>query len=266
MNGVSPAGADQDGHDAVLQANGLALGYGRRVILNDVTLAIRPGEFWFLLGPNGEGKTTFVRTVLGFIRPLAGQLWRHPDLTDCTRVGFVPQRCDLNPTLPTTLREFVRLGLVGLRTPRQDRAERLTWALARTGLGGLAEKNYWSLSGGQRQRALIARALVRRPRVLVLDEPTNGLDLEAEDTALRCLADLNRQERHTVLFVTHNIALAARYATHVACFHAGRVVSGPCQTVLQREILSRIYGVGVEIAADPSGAVAVRVSPRKAPS
>ena len=266
MNGVSPAGADQDGHDAVLQANGLALGYGRRVILNDVTLAIRPGEFWFLLGPNGEGKTTFVRTVLGFIRPLAGQLWRHPDLTDCTRVGFVPQRCDLNPTLPTTLREFVRLGLVGLRTPRQDRAERLTWALARTGLGGLAEKNYWSLSGGQRQRALIARALVRRPRVLVLDEPTNGLDLEAEDTALRCLAELNRQERHTVLFVTHNITLAARYATHVAIFHAGSVVSGPCQTVLQREILSRIYGVGVEIAADPSGAVAVRVSPRKAPS
>jgi ABC-type Mn2+/Zn2+ transport system ATPase subunit len=178
----------------------------------------------------------------------------------------VPQRCDLNPTLPTTLREFVRLGLVGLRTPRRDRAERLTWALTRTGLGGLAEKNYWSLSGGQRQRALIARALVRRPRVLVLDEPTNGLDLEAEDTALRCLAELNRQERHTVLFVTHNIALAARYATHVACFHAGRVVSGPCQTVLQREILSRIYGVGVEIAADPSGAVAVRVSPRKAPS
>ena len=74
--------------------------------------------------------------------------------------------------------------------------------------------------------ALIARALVRRPRVLVLDEPTNGLDLEAEDTALRFLAELNRQEQHTVLFVTHNIALAARYATHVAFFHAGSVVSG----------------------------------------
>jgi ABC-type Mn2+/Zn2+ transport system ATPase subunit len=266
MNDVSLAGASRDGHNALLKTNGLALGYGRRVVLNDVTLAIRPGEFWFLLGPNGEGKTTFLRTMLGLIRPLAGELWLHPDLKDRTHVGFVPQRCDLNPTLPTTLREFVRLGLVGMRTPREARAERLTWALTRTGLGGLAEKDYWSLSGGQRQRALIARALVRQPRVLVLDEPTNGLDLEAEDTALRFLAELNRQEQHTVLFVTHNIALAARYATHVAFFHAGSVVSGACQAVMQRETLERIYGVAVEIAADPSGTVAVRVSPRNVSS
>jgi ABC-type Mn2+/Zn2+ transport system ATPase subunit len=263
MNGVSQAGKPLDPDDAMLKAHGLAVGYGRRVILSDVTLAIRPGEFWFLLGPNGEGKTTFLRTVLGLIRPLAGQLWLHPDLQDRTHIGFVPQRCDLNPTLPTTLREFVRFGLVGMRTPRENRAERLTWALARTGLGGFAEKDYWSLSGGQRQRALIARALVRQPRVLVLDEPTNGLDLEAEDTALRFLAELNRHEQHTVLFVTHNIALAARYATHVAFFHAGNVVSGPRQAVLQRETLARIYGVAVEIAADPSGTVAVRVSSRE---
>ena len=266
MNGRAPAGASLDGGNAILETHGLALGYGRRVILNGVTLAIRPGEFWFLLGPNGEGKTTFVRTVLGLMRPLAGQLWRHPDLEDRTHVGFVPQRCDLNPTLPTTLREFVRLGLVGMRTPRADRAERLIWALARTGLGGLAEQDYWSLSGGQRQRALIARALVRQPRVLVLDEPTNGLDLEAEDTALRFLAALNRQEQHTVLFVTHNIALAARYATHVALFHAGSVVAGPSQAVLRRETLARIYGVAVEMTTDPSGTVAVRVSPRDASS
>jgi ABC-type Mn2+/Zn2+ transport system ATPase subunit len=266
MNGASQAGKPLDPDDAMLKAHGLAVGYGRRVILSEVTLAIRPGEFWFLLGPNGEGKTTFLRTVLGLIHPLAGQLWRHPDLQDCTHVGFVPQRCDLNPTLPTTLREFVRLGLVGMRTPRENRAERLTWALTRTGLGGFAEQDYWSLSGGQRQRALIARALVRQPRVLVLDEPTNGLDLEAEDTALRFLAELNRQEQHTVLFVTHNIALAARYATHVAFFHDGSVVSGACQAIMQRETLERIYGVAVEIAADASGTVAVRVSPRNVSS
>jgi iron complex transport system ATP-binding protein len=108
--------------------------------------------------------------------------------------------------------------------------------------------------------------LVRRPRVLVLDEPTNGLDLEAEDTALRFLAELNRQEQHTVLFVTHNLALAARYASHVAFFHAGHIVAGPCQAVLQREILAQIYGVAVEIAADPLGTVAVRVSPLEASS
>jgi ABC-type Mn2+/Zn2+ transport system ATPase subunit len=248
-------------HDVVLKTGRLSLGYGRRVVLEDVNVEIRPGEFWFLLGPNGEGKTTFLRAVLGFIPSLAGELWLHPDLEDRARVGFVPQRCDINPTLPTTLREFVLLGLVGIRADSADREERFAWALDKMGLRGLQEKDYWSLSGGQRQRALIARALVRRPSVLILDEPTNGLDLEAEDAALRFLADINRKEGQTLLFVTHNVTIAARYATHVALFHAGKVLSGPRQALLQRDTLSQVYGVGVEVAADPSGSVAVRVCP-----
>jgi ABC-type Mn2+/Zn2+ transport system ATPase subunit len=252
-----------DPREAVLKTEGLSLGYGRRMILGDVNIEIRPGEFWFLLGPNGEGKTTFLRTILGLIRPLSGRLSLHPDLEDRGRVGFVPQRCDINPTLPTTLREFVLLGLVGIQVAGEERHERLTWALGKMGLRGLEERDYRALSGGQRQRALIARALVRRPNVLILDEPTNGLDLEAEDIALRFLADLNRKERETLLFVTHNIALAARYATHVALFHGGKVVSGLRQELLQRHILAQVYGVGVEIASDASGTVAVRVSPRE---
>jgi ABC-type Mn2+/Zn2+ transport system ATPase subunit len=252
-----------DSRDAVLTTSGLTLGYGRRIVLEDVHVEIRPGEFWFLLGPNGEGKTTFLRTVLGLIRPLAGQFWLHPDLQDRTQVGFVPQRCDINPTLPTTLREFVLLGLVGIQVNKRDRDGRLAWALERMGLTGLGGRDYWSLSGGQRQRALIARALVRRPRVLVLDEPTNGLDLQAEDTALRFLADLNRKEQETVLFVTHNIVIAARYATHVALFHAGKVMAGPRRELLQRDTLEQVYGVGVEITADSLGAVAVRVCPQE---
>jgi iron complex transport system ATP-binding protein len=105
--------------------------------------------------------------------------------------------------------------------------------------------------------------LVRRPSVLVLYEPTNGLDLEAEDATLRFLADLNRRERETLLFVTHNITIAARYATHVALFHAGKVVSGPRQELLQGSALAQVYGVKVEITAGPSGAVALRVCPQE---
>jgi ABC-type Mn2+/Zn2+ transport system ATPase subunit len=248
-------------HEVIVRTAGVRLGYGRRVVLTQVDFQMRPGEFWFFLGPNGEGKTTLLRAILGMVRPQAGQLWIHPELGQRERIGFVPQRCDINPTLPTTVREFVLLGLVGIYTDRREAAVRLGWALERVGLGGLEGKDYWSLSGGQRQRALVARALVRRPSVLILDEPTNGLDLAAEDAVLRFLAGLNRKEQQTLLFVTHNLAIAARYATHIALFHAGEVMSGPRQDVLNRQTLERIYGVAVEISSNPPGASVVTVCP-----
>ena len=246
-------------HEVIVKTAGLCLGYGHRVVLAQVDWQMRPGEFWFFIGPNGEGKTTLLRAILGMVRPQAGQLWVHPELGQRQRIGFVPQRCDINPTLPTTVREFVLLGLVGIHTDRREAAVRLGWALERVGLDGLEGKDYWSLSGGQRQRALVARALVRRPSVLILDEPTNGLDVAAEDAVLRLLAALNREEKHTLLFVTHNLAIAARYATHIALFHAGEVVSGPRQEVLNRQTLERIYGVAVEISSNQSGTPVVTV-------
>jgi ABC-type Mn2+/Zn2+ transport system ATPase subunit len=248
-------------HEIIVKATGLRLGYGQRVVLARVDFQMRVGEFWFFLGPNGEGKTTLLRAILGMIRPQAGQLWVHPELCQRERIGFVPQRCDINPTLPTTVREFVLLGLVGIDTDRREAAVRLGWVLGRVGLGKLEGKDYWSLSGGQRQRALVARALVRRPSVLILDEPTNGLDLAAEEVVLRFLGDLSRQDHQTILFVTHNLAIAARYATHIALFHAGEVMSGPRQDVLNRHILERIYGVAIEISYAPSGTPTVTVCP-----
>jgi ABC-type Mn2+/Zn2+ transport system ATPase subunit len=250
-------------HEIIVKASELRLGYGQRVVLAHVDFLMRVGEFWFFLGPNGEGKTTLLRAILGMISPQAGQLWVHPELGRRERLGFVPQRCDINPTLPTTVREFVLLGLVGIRIDRHEAAERLGWALKKVGLGGLEGKNYWSLSGGQRQRALVARALVRRPSILILDEPTNGLDVVTEDAVLRLLAELNHKEQQTLLFVTHNLAIAARYATHIALFRAGEVVSGRRQEVLDRQTLERVYDVAVEISSDPSGAPVVTVFPPK---
>lgn len=247
--------------DIVLKTTGLSVGYARRTVLEGVTIECRKGERWFFIGPNGSGKTTLIRTILGILRPQTGGLWLHPDLARREGIGFVPQRCDLNPALPTTVREFVVLGLVGIRLSKKEEASRLEWALRRVGLAGMAGRDYWSLSGGQRQRTLVARALVRRPNLLILDEPTNGLDLATEDSFLRFLADLNREEHLTLLFVTHDIAIAARYATHLALFHSGSVESGPCEKVLDGTALERAYDVEVEVTRDPSGAVAVSVRP-----
>ncbi|NJD67376.1 MAG: metal ABC transporter ATP-binding protein [Candidatus Methylomirabilota bacterium] len=247
--------------DVVLKATGLTVGYARRTVLDRVTVECRKGEFWFFIGPNGSGKTTLIRAILGIVRPWDGQLWLHPNLARREGIGFVPQRCDLNPALPTTVREFVILGLVGIRLSKTEETERLQWTLDKVDLGGMAGRDYWSLSGGQRQRALVARALIRRPDLLILDEPTNGLDLSTEDAFLRLLADLNRTEHLTLVFVTHEIAIAARYATHLAFFRSGGVESGPREQLLTRAVLERVYGVDVEVTRDPSGAVAVRVCP-----
>ena len=181
-----------DKSEIVLQTQAVSLGYGRKTVLRDVDLTIGAGEFWCFLGQNGVGKTTLLRALLGLLQPQAGQLRFHPELGRRERMGFVPQRCDLNPTLPITVREFTLLGLVGIRASRTQQGQRLAWALEKTSLSGMADKAYWSLSGGQRQRVLVARALVRRPALLILDEPTNNLDLAMEDAFLQTLSAATR--------------------------------------------------------------------------
>jgi ABC-type Mn2+/Zn2+ transport system ATPase subunit len=236
-----------DNADLVLRTRAVSLGYGQHTVLRDVNLEVRAGEFWFFLGPNGSGKTTLLRALLGLIQPQHGQLWLHPELGRRERMGFVPQRCDLNPTLPITVCEFAELGLVGIRISRSQQNERLTWALEKMGLRGMADKDYWSLSGGQRQRVLAARALVRRPAVLVLDEPTNNLDLTMEDTFLQILAALHQEEHNTFLFVTHNLSIATRYATHVGLVAAGTIICGPRDQVLTPRNLEQVYGIDIHV-------------------
>lgn len=227
----------------IFRASDVSLGYGERTILRGINLEVHQGEFWFFLGQNGGGKTTLMKAVLGLIAPQSGTLWLHPVSASREQIGFVPQRCELNPTLPTTVKEFVLLGLVGISVDRREREIRLTWALEKMGLSGQEERNYWSLSGGQRQRALVARALVRRPTLLVLDEPTNNLDLPTEDALLQLLVALNKEEQLTLLFVTHNVGIAARYATHVALLHAGNLLAGPRSNLLTATNLAHIYGI-----------------------
>ena len=239
--------------EALVRARDLSLGYADRTIVRGVNLEIRRGEFWCLLGSNGSGKTTFLRAVLGILRPLSGELWLHEEIARHARAGFVPQRCELNPALPTTVREFVRLGLVGTDTPRAERRRRLHEALDRVDLGALVAADFWSLSGGQRQRALVARALIRRPAILLLDEPMNHLDGHSEASLLRDLVALHRDAGLTLLFVTHDVALAEQHATHVAFFRDEIVVAGP------REQMN--LGAGVPGAAPGTGGAPGAIAP-----
>ncbi len=226
----------------LIRIDGLFIAYGNAAILSEVNLKIHAGDFWFLLGPNGSGKSSMLNAILGLLPNIKGQVWRDPALAGADQIGFVPQRCDFNPSLPTTVREFVRLGLCGIRETRAGEAERITWSLAQVDLAGMERRDYWSLSGGQRQRALVARALARRPSLLVLDEPTGGMDLIVEARLMEHLAELNRDEQLTVVCVSHDLGIAEKYGTHVCLVANGGVSSGTTAKMLQSHVLAVAFG------------------------
>lgn len=239
------ASQGRGGEPPAVEVRGLAAGYGREVVFRDAAFDVRSGEFWFLVGPNGSGKTTFLKCVLGTLAPRSGSVRVREDIRSGMKIGFVPQRCALKPTLPLTVADFVRLGLVGTGIRGRRARENVAWALGEVGLLEKKSSDYWSLSGGQRQRALVARGLVRRPELLVLDEPTSGLDLPAESAFLGLVSRLHDERGLTVIFVTHAVGLAARYGTHVAVFGGGAVRAGPRAEVLTAANLEEAYGVPI---------------------
>ncbi|MCP5518781.1 MAG: ABC transporter ATP-binding protein [Verrucomicrobiales bacterium] len=247
------AGAPPSELQPVVVAEQATLAYGRNVVLRDVNLRIDPGDFWCFLGPNGEGKTTLIRAILGALRPRRGRLVLRRDFARRTRVGFVPQECDLNPAAPTTVREFIRSGAVGAGLNHRTATLRLQRLLALVGLEPQAARSLWELSGGQRQRAMVARALIRDPLLLVVDEPTAGLDLASAGTVLDIIQALNREHRITIIFVTHDLRIAGRRASHAALFRNGRVQAGPVHEVLQPTHLTETFGLPVTVRIESDG-------------
>jgi ABC-type Mn2+/Zn2+ transport system ATPase subunit len=241
----------------VLVENG-GFAYGRNSILESVEMKIKDGEFWCFIGPNGEGKTTFIKALLGALRPKRGLIRLRADFARRTRIGFVPQSCDLNPSVPTTIESFVKQGTAGLNVERTKLNHRVRRALEVMGIQFIRERSIWRVSGGQRQRAMVARALVRDPLMMIVDEPTAGLDLAASSGLLKTITELNQKHKITVIFVTHDLQLAGRYASHVAIFKNKRVINGPIGEILTGKNLEKAFGVPTEVKQTSSGEYTVR--------
>jgi len=225
----------------------VTLGYGRKVVLRDVTMEIGAGEFWGFVGPNGSGKTTLVRALLGLVKPKRGQiLWGKQ-----VRIGYVPQREALDDLLPLTALDIVLLGRIrkGGFLHRFSRADldKVVETMEQVGIADLASLPFRELSGGQKQRVLIARALVTEPELLLLDEPTNGLDLPTEHAIMELLRRIHGERNVTIVFVTHLLSLAANAATHLALFHDGRVVVGEIDELLSEQKLSATYQTPIAV-------------------
>jgi zinc transport system ATP-binding protein len=212
--------------EPLVTARHITTGYGRQRLTEDLSLEIRARERWFFLGANGSGKTTLLRTLLGLVSPLSGEIHYRGGRLDRARIGFVPQRVETSPSLPTTVGEFVRLGLVGARRGIVPPRDRIRLALTTVALADRETQSLWTLSGGQRQRASLARALVREPDLLLLDEPTAGLDVDSEDALLRLLVELNVTRGLTLVVVTHDATVAFELASHVVVFSSRSAITG----------------------------------------
>ncbi len=232
----------------VLALRDVSLGYDGRAVLQHLTFEVEEGEFLALLGPNGAGKSTLLRGILGLVPALAGRI-EHGFDRKASPPGYVPQRDALDPIFPLTASEVVLMGTyarLGPLHPIGRGQHRIAaTALEQVGLTAIADAPFWSLSGGQKQRVLIARALAAEPRVLLLDEPTAGVDPGAAAAIMEVISRLNREHGMTVVLVTHQLRQARPLVRSVIWVEDGTARKGPTATMLSAERIAEVFGAGV---------------------
>jgi zinc transport system ATP-binding protein len=212
-----------------------------RPAVEDVSFTLEQGQIAILIGPNGSGKSTVLRAILGLI-PCRGEIrvFGRPVPAAYREIGYVPQRLGFDQTLPLTTREAIRMPLGPARDPATDATVRHFVEVL--GIGSFLDKPLGALSGGQLKRALIARAMVTTPRLLLLDEPEAGVDVGGEQTLYELLDQLVTHHALTALICSHELDLVYRYAHQVLCLNRRLQCTGPPSEVLTAEALAQLYG------------------------
>ena len=246
---------------ARLRGDQLTLAYGKKIIAEQLNVAIPDGHFTAIIGPNGCGKSTLLRTLSRLMTPSHGHVWldgehiqHYPSKEVARRIGLLAQ----NATTPgdITVQELVARG----RYPhqplftrwRQEDDDAVTRAMQATGITELAQQSVDTLSGGQRQRAWIAMVLAQETAIMLLDEPTTWLDISHQIDLLELLSELNREKGYTLAAVLHDLNQACRYATHIIALRDGRIVAeGAPKTIITAGLIEAIYGLRCTIIDDP---------------
>jgi zinc transport system ATP-binding protein len=236
----------------LVSARGITFGYDASPVLVDVTLTISEGDFLAIIGPNGSGKTTLVKVILGLLRPSEGriEIMGRPlvAFTDWRQIGYVPQKAtSIDPFFPASVEEVVGMALLSnkqiLGAAAGADAGAIRRALHDVGMEAYEKWPIGRLSGGQQQRVFIARALVSRPRILFLDEPTTGVDAETQGRFYDMLDRLNKDDGITIVLITHDIGIVNRHVSQVACLNQQMVYHGThtefCQSEVFKEMVTR---------------------------
>jgi zinc transport system ATP-binding protein len=239
----------------VIALDHVSVDYGTARVLDDVTFTIDAGDFAGIIGPNGSGKTTLLRVMLGLLPPSAGSARLFgvapTAFREWHRIGYVPQRTVFDATLPVRVDEVVTTGLVAsralVRGPNGDARARIAEALALVGMADQARRRVGVLSAGQQQRVLIARALVSNPELLILDEPTGGVDPDAQSSFQELLRQLNVTRGVTLVLVSHDVGVVARDVTKLACLNRRVIFCGRPQDYFTDDNLTALYGAPVRV-------------------
>lgn len=229
----------------LIEVRDVTFGYGREVVLDHVDLDIHPRDFLAIIGPNGGGKTTLVKVILGLLRPWSGEVVRR---VDPGRLGYVPQFSTFDKSFPLRVSDVVLMGRLGRRGlfrrySREDR-EDVGRILDRLKLSGVARSHVAEISGGQLQRVLIARSLAADPEILFLDEPTASIDAESREVLQEILEDLNRTI--PVVVVTHDVTSMSSMVRRIACINRRLFYHGE---EIDQHVLEEVYGCPVELVA-----------------
>ncbi len=231
--------------------------YENRIALEDVSFGIERGEFIGIVGSNGSGKTTLLKTILGLVEPAKGEVFIlgmdvRTHLKEIReKIGYVPQKTRINPKMPVLVKEVVlmgRYGKIGLfRSPRQKDMEIVKKALEEVDMYDLKDEPFGHLSGGQQQRVYLARALAQESEIMLLDEPTTGLDVSSQRSIIELIARLKEEKDLTVLFVTHDVNSIARVSDRVMYLKNRIVAFGTLEEVCKEEVLRNVYDVPVQV-------------------
>ncbi len=238
--------------EPIVELQAVTAGYEGQVVLTNVSLRVMPGDFVGLLGPSGSGKTTLLRSILGAARVFHGAVTVNGAAAHGKRApaGYVPQLETIDWNFPVTVEEVVLMGCTR-RNPllpwhrKQDR-ELAGEMMERLGIAHLFRRHIRELSGGQQQRVFLARALVSNPELLLLDEPTSGVDIKTRDEVMHLLHELNHQGI-TVLLTTHEINAVAAHLPWLVCLNGHILAEGPPAEVISPEILRQTYGAEMPV-------------------
>jgi zinc transport system ATP-binding protein len=237
-------------NEFVVEMENVSVMYQTHLALKNITMKVRRGEFLALLGPNGAGKSTLIKTILGLMEPIAGtvKVFGVPPKNlgeKRTWIGYVPQVTNVDPNFPVRAFDIVLMGLYGkiglFKRPTREHKEAAMRAMEMVGMEKLADRRFGSLSGGQQQRLLVARALVLNPKLLLLDEPTTGVDTATSTSIYDILSRLHR-EGITIILVSHDVGIVSQYVDQVACINQSLVVHGKPAEVLTEDALDQMYG------------------------